>query len=108
MHSRKKVREQFTNAMRNLDKARECGRSICPDAVSELFDKIEDMMIEGLAKRSKLNTTIEPNESEIDIGLSQGKIPAIRAYRDRTGAALRDAKNTLEDFFTTKGYAFAN
>jgi len=47
-----------------------------------------------------------PTREEIHIGRSEGKIHAIKVYKDRTGQTLMNAKLTLEHVFKIKGLEF--
>lgn len=56
--------------------------------------------------RDVKDTMGDPTEHEVSLGMHTGKIPAIKAYRERTGAGLAEAKNIMEAYFTKKGYTF--
>lgn len=60
--------------------------------------------------QAAFNTTVaegnNPTYSEEDIGIKDGKIPMIKAYRERTGAGLSEAKQICEKHFEKKGFQF--
>lgn len=43
---------------------------------------------------------------EIRLGEKEGKISAIREYRSRTGKGLKEAKDTVENYFAKYGFQF--
>lgn len=43
---------------------------------------------------------------EIEIGLQEGKIPCIKAYKERANLSLIDAKRVCEETFEKLGYKF--
>lgn len=45
-------------------------------------------------------------ETEIIAGVRDGKIPAIRLYRERTGLGLKDSKDHVEHYFTVNNLQF--
>jgi ribosomal protein L7/L12 len=45
-------------------------------------------------------------DGEIDTGKNQGKIDAIRIYKNRTGLSLLDSKISVEGFFNINGFTF--
>lgn len=55
------------------------------------------------------NTTeyiTSPTFHEINLGRESGKLAAIKAYKERTGQSLMDAKRNVERYFETMGYKF--
>lgn len=44
--------------------------------------------------------------SEINLGLYQGKITCIKAYRNRTGKSLFESKQEVEKYFRENGLTF--
>lgn len=43
---------------------------------------------------------------EIDLGVKQGKVAAIKEYRSRTCSSLLEAKNAVENYFSRNGLRF--
>lgn len=48
----------------------------------------------------------ELTDYEIDLGVKQGKVAAIKEYRSRTSASLLDSKNAVENYFSRNGLRF--
>ncbi len=48
---------------------------------------------------------LTPNE--IHIGMHEGKVNVVKAYRDRVGCGLIEAKRFVEKYFSEYGYTFA-
>ena len=46
------------------------------------------------------------NMFEISTGINEGKIKAIKAYKDRTFLSLMDSKHAVEKYFSLMGYKF--
>ena len=46
------------------------------------------------------------NQEEVRLGVLRGKIAAIKAYRQRTGLSLCDAKESVEQFFYNHDLTF--
>lgn len=45
-------------------------------------------------------------QEEIEIGTTQGKLEVVKAFKNRTGCSLIEAKNTVESFFTQNNLTF--
>jgi ribosomal protein L7/L12 len=43
---------------------------------------------------------------EVETGKNEGKLPAIKNYRDRTKLSLMDSKRAVECYFDVMGYKF--
>jgi ribosomal protein L7/L12 len=59
-----------------------------------------------LADVKKGSTDKNLTAGEIRIGKEKGKIPSIKAYRERTGVGLKEAKDFVEDYFTKYNLEF--
>lgn len=59
--------------------------------------------LEQAARRSSDPEFYRPTDSECLIACNEGKIPAIRAYRARTGSGLLEAKRAIEDAMGKRG-----
>jgi ribosomal protein L7/L12 len=70
------------------------------DADPSLRHKVAKMICDHL-------TSQELTEHEVYLGQTQGKLNVVRAYRDRVGCGLIDAKNFVEKYFSENGYSFA-
>jgi len=67
-----------------------------------LLEMLNSMVSTYVSKRLP-NT---PTQEEMEIGMREGKIPAIKAHRARTGLGLKDSKEMLEGYFYQRGVAF--
>ena len=59
-----------------------------------------------LALQLEIVNEYELTTTEIDIGKKEGKIPCIKAVRERTGLDLKNTKDLVEDYFAANGYQF--
>jgi ribosomal protein L7/L12 len=50
----------------------------------------------------------ELTRQEIDLGLTQGKIAAIKEHRARTRMGLKESKDIVEEYFLKNGLRFYN
>jgi len=48
------------------------------------------------------------NATEVESGISQGKIHAIKMFRERTGVGLKEAKEAVEKYFDDNHLKFKN
>ena len=57
---------------------------------------------------NKAPQPLSPTLDEMCLARSRGKLPAIKAYRTRTGEALREAKEAIEKAMGHVGWEFHN
>jgi ribosomal protein L7/L12 len=69
------------------------------DIDPSLKNKVAKMICDHLTKQ-------ELTEHEVYLGQCKGKLNAVRAYRDRVGCSLVEAKNFVEKYFSANGYSF--
>lgn len=63
--------------------------SALADQIQGAIDGVEDL-------ESHKSASLAVTADEVLIAIGQGKIPAIREYRSRTGSSLVDSKNAIE------------
>lgn len=97
-------RKMFEAGTRNIDNLREiCVKMKCD--TNKLLDSIEDSLTAAL---SNTNHNLDMTQDEIDAGVKNGRLAAIRLYRDRTGLGLKESKDHVEAHFNKFGYKFAD
>lgn len=67
-----------------------------PDMASRMLDYITDIVA-----RTDLVTVHEQY-----LGENEGKLQAVKAFKERTGMSLIDSKKTVENFFAKHGLKF--
>lgn len=72
------------------------------DRCKGAFDSFEHDKLQEIAASSHKT----PNDEEVRLGQTEGKIPAIKAYRIRTGAGLAEGKEVIEKHFHLYGLTF--
>lgn len=92
-----------------------------PQSVWFNLEKAESDFLKEYVKNTRINDTVNINPhpytpyenldksltwDEVDAGRQQGKIQAIKKYRQRTNSGLADAKRVVEDYFSNNGYQF--
>jgi hypothetical protein len=70
------------------------------------FDELDKWVVRKEAEILANVQTIEVTANELAIAVREGKIPAIKAYRDRTGRGLKDSKDYIENAVFNLGLEF--
>lgn len=89
---------------RRVDRLRDTMHKLDSTLANQCEKHLDDY--ERRVLRDAKDTLDDPNENEVSIGLNQGKIASIKAYRERTGKGLAESKDAMEKHFDKLGYQF--
>lgn len=67
----------------------------------QVFNVLANELFPGYIK-----TDYCPTVNEITIGVEEGKVRMVKAYRDRQNCSLLEAKNHCEEYFTKNNLTF--
>ena len=98
------ILSNLANIGRRVDRLRDQLHKMDPVLHDQCKTHLDDY--ENRVLRNTKDWLNDPNENEVTLGTKNGKIPAIKAYRERTGVGLVEAKQIMEAYFDKKGYTF--
>lgn len=75
---------------------------------SQEFHFCNELLRVYLEKLKVLFVYMNLTEAEVALGINKGKLEVVKAFKNRTGVSLMDAKQNVERFFEAHGYEFYN
>lgn len=72
----------------------------------EHYNAFVDLSLKNIGNNLYYYPYGELSTEEIRIGLNQGKLACVKAYKDRTNESLLDSKHTVEKYFERNNMKF--